>query len=79
MAVRTFSCPVCRLLQTKDIGPPLGPHEIMCANCSNYLRVREVGPGQFDSQVWTGGKDRVGNRLWTHAETMSDRPSRIIE
>ena len=79
MAVRTFPCPVCRYLQTKDIGSPVGPTEIKCGNCSNFIRVKEVGPGLYDSQVWDGRHDRAGNRIWTHAEVVSDRKSRIIE
>lgn len=78
MAIRTFSCPVCKLSQTRDTGPILGPHEIVCANCRNTLRVYDHGGGDFTFDVWTGRVERSGLKSWAVSFGDKKQASRVL-
>lgn len=78
MPIRTFSCPQCKLVQTKETGPPLGPYEIKCSNCGNLLRVYDHGGGSFTFEVWTGRTERSGAKVWTLAALGGQQKSRVL-
>lgn len=78
MAIRTFSCPACKLSQTRETGPLIGPVEIVCANCGNTLKVYDHGAGDFTFEIWTGRTEKNGMKSWTLSLGEKKQATRVL-